>query len=359
MVTEIVEAGPTKKPETPPTDSPRIVALDVLRGFALLGIVGANIVLYDIESLDEIEPAFTNLPVSALGEPFMIFTLVFVINKMMAVFSMLFGAGVMLATHKAAAHKAGGWKIYFRRNLILLAVGIAHASIWVGDILVVYGLCSLVLYYCRKLSPRMLIAAALFTWYWTPVMWLLIGRGPKGDEYFSRALSMMLLGMGLYGLGMIQGQKPMGWYRRWTLVSLLLGLPFVSLCWLSDANAAAWNNIGVPAVAFGYICAVMWLCKTDRLLSLRKRLAAAGQMALTNYLTQTLLGIGFYKLLEQIGWTPNATRLGLGMLAIWAIQLWWSSPWLRSFKYGPLEWLWRIATYARRFPMVRSSVASA
>ncbi|NOZ39952.1 MAG: DUF418 domain-containing protein [Planctomycetes bacterium] len=331
------------------------MALDVLRGFALLGIVGANIILYDITTMAEIEPAYRELPVSDLGAPFMIFTLVFVINKMMAVFSMLFGTGVLLATDKAEANSSRGWQTYFRRNLLLLAIGLAHTWFWIGDILTLYAICALVLYFFRKQSPKVLVGAALLLWYWAPVTWLLFGWGPHGDEYFSRAFSMMLFGMGLYRLGIINGQKPAAWYRKRAVESLLLGLPFVSLAWFSDSNASAWNNFGVPAIAFGYVCGVMWICQTDSLLSLRQRLAAAGQMALTNYLAQTLLGVAFYQLLERVGITPNAMLLGLGMLAIWAIQLAWSPLWLRSFKYGPLEWAWRSATYGKRFPMAKKN----
>jgi uncharacterized protein len=337
----------------------RIFAIDLLRGVALLGIVGPNIVLYDIDSLADIGPAFTNLPVSVVGAPFMLFTLIFVVNKMMAVFSMLFGCGLLIVTDRAESRADRGWKLYFRRNLILLGIGIAHMQIWVGDILTVYALCALVLYFCRKLPARILIIAGLLIWYWAPVLWLLSDLGPEGDEYFSRALSMMLLGMGLYRMEILTGQRSINWYRSGTIICMLVGLPMVSLAWLSEPNALAVNNIGAPAVAVGYVCAVMWLCKSNVLASLQKCLAAAGQMALTNYLAQTLIGIGFYRLLKHMGREPNASLLGLGMLTIWILQLTWSSLWLRQFQYGPLEWLWRMGSYAQRFPMRRDPAATA
>ena len=81
-------------------------------------------------------------------------------------------------------------------------------------------------------------------------------------------------------------------------------------------------------------------------------------MALTNYLTQTVLGIAlFYGVGFGIG-----PRFGLGgVLAagavIFAVQLWWSRWWLERFRFGPVEWLWRCLTYGRRFPLRRDASA--
>ena len=340
-----------------PTQSTRsrIFAIDVLRGVALLGIVAPNIVLYEIDALEDIEPAFTNLPVDAGGVPFMLFTLVFVVNKMMAVFSMLFGCGVLIATDRTDLEASQHGKLYFRRNLILLGIGLVHMQIWVGDILTVYGLCSCVLYFCRRWSPRVLVFLAGLLWYWAPLAWLLFDMGPEGDEFFSRAFAMMLLGMSLYRTQILTGQRSANWYRSRTVACFVVGLPVVSLAWLNERDALAVNNIGAPVLAVGYVCAVMWLCKSHMCTALQRCLAAAGQMALTNYLAQTGLGLGIYMLLRHSGRQPSATLLGLGMLSVWTVQLTWSSLWLRHFQYGPVEWLWRMASYARTFPLRRAA----
>ena len=71
-------------------------------------------------------------------------------------------------------------------------------------------------------------------------------------------------------------------------------------------------------------------------------------MALTNYLTQTVLGVVVLDLLvgpEHL----SRTWLVPFILAVWALQLWWSQAWLRDHRYGPAEWLWRAGTY-RRMP---------
>ncbi len=318
----------------------RIVAIDILRGFALLGIVGANIVLYDIDSVEQIEAAFTDLPMGTWGAPFMVFSLVLVVNKMMAVFSMLFGASVLLGLGEVTGRS---FVIFFRRNFLLLGIGLLHSALWVGDILAVYAVCAMLLFLCRNLPALVLAGLALVLWYWAPVAWLLSGAGPGGDEFFSRALAMMLFGMSLYRRGIITGDRPRQWYRVRFMVFFLLGLPFVSLAWITDENAAAINNIGAPAVAFSYVCLVMWWCKTEWFSGLKTRLAAAGRMALSNYLLQTILGVCFYHLLQAGSFTATATLLGSGMLLIWAMILYGSSVWLRHFRHGPVEYLWRRA----------------
>ena len=76
------------------------MAIDVLRGFALLGILAAHIMLFDVDSFDVVEQSMDDLVIGISGAPFMVFTFVFVMNKMMAVFSMLFGAGVLLISFR-------------------------------------------------------------------------------------------------------------------------------------------------------------------------------------------------------------------------------------------------------------------
>ena len=75
-------------------------------------------------------------------------------------------------------------------------------------------------------------------------------------------------------------------------------------------------------------------------------------MALTNYLAQTVLGIVALRVALH---GVELTRTGvLGFIVVtWALQLWWSQAWLSRFRFGPCEWLWRIATYRRMQPLRR------
>ncbi|HSL57968.1 MAG TPA: DUF418 domain-containing protein, partial [Acidimicrobiales bacterium] len=84
-----------------------------------------------------------------------------------------------------------------------------------------------------------------------------------------------------------------------------------------------------------------------------ERFRDAGRMALTNYLTQTVLG------LTTLGWLLadvdlTRTLIALWILGVWALQLWWSTWWLARFRYGPFEWAWRCATYRSWQPLRRS-----
>ena len=86
---------------------------------------------------------------------------------------------------------------------------------------------------------------------------------------------------------------------------------------------------------------------------LKRRLRAVGRMALANYLSQTVLGILVLTvLLNDVA--VNRSGILLFVLAVWAVQLWWSQAWLDRFRFGPAEWLWRVATYRRGQPLRRA-----
>jgi uncharacterized protein len=120
-----------------------------------------------------------------------------------------------------------------------------------------------------------------------------------------------------------------------------------------------WGQIpyhpGRLAVALGHIGVVMLVYKSGRLAWLTRRLAAVGQMALSNYFMQTLVccllfngyGLGWYGHLQRY------QLLGV-VFAVWAVQLALSPVWLRFFRFGPMEWLWRSLTYWKRQPMLVS-----
>jgi uncharacterized protein len=333
---------------SPVDRSERIVAIDVLRGFALLGILGANITLFDVDGVDSVAASFDDLVVGAAGAPFLAFMLVVVLNKMMAVFSMLFGAGVLLVVGNLEKKGQSALGIHYVRNLLLVAIGLAHSWLWFGDILLVYGLCALLLYPLRRLPVSVLVGSAAAVW----ALAFIVVPG-SDDEYVVRALAMMLAGMALYRTGVITGKRPTDWYRRWTVWSLGVGLTVSAAAWLVEDTGLAEdvNNLAVPLVAFGYVCLVMWVCGTGRLPRVQARLAAAGQMALTNYLLQTVLGIAVIGALNEVrGERVTAFWMMVAMLAIWALQLSWSVPWMRVYRFGPAEWLWRTATYRRVQP---------
>jgi uncharacterized protein len=115
------------------------------------------------------------------------------------------------------------------------------------------------------------------------------------------------------------------------------------------------GNVAGPLVALGHIALVICAWQRSWLGGLETRLAAAGRMAFTNYLTQTFIcvtlfyGYGF----GLFGALSRLQLIGV-MIAIWGLQLWWSPLWLRRFRFGPFEWLWRSLTYRRRQPLRRA-----
>lgn len=136
----------------------RIIAIDVLRGFAILGILIMNIVSFSMPSASYFNPlAYTTSPFDQI-----IFDVSHVLadQKFMAVFSMLFGASTLLFIESAIKKGKNSTSLFYRRNFWLLIIGLLHSVfIWYGDILLVYALCSFVLFFFRKLSTRTLLIA--------------------------------------------------------------------------------------------------------------------------------------------------------------------------------------------------------
>ncbi len=116
------------------------------------------------------------------------------------------------------------------------------------------------------------------------------------------------------------------------------------------------NYVGSALAGVGYLSVIMLAVRSGWLAGLQARLAACGQMALTNYLTQTLIcTFLFYG--HGLGWfeTLDRPRQMVVVVVIWGIQLLWSPWWMARYRFGPFEWAWRSLTYMRRQPMVRAA----
>ncbi len=175
-------------------------------------------------------------------------------------------------------------------------------------------------------------------------------------------LSMMLLGMALMKLGILGGGKSAGFYGVLTAVGYGVGLPLhAANGWaivqsnfdpVTQGYAGAVYDVGRFAVACGHVGVLLWLCRTGRLRWLTDRLAAVGQMALTNYLTHSVVcafiftgyGFGLYGRLERY-------QIYYVVLGLWIFQLIVSPIWLQRFRFGPAEWCWRSLTYWKKQPM--------
>ena len=258
--------------------------------------------------------------------------------------------------------------------------------LWEGDVLTVYAMCAPVLLMCRKLSPKLLIwFGCLF--YLTPVIinWYLISTiEPNGFrmiwdnsylensstdidlaglsmiyELFARALGMMFIGMGLYSNGKLLQIDSVNQMLPRCITLLIVGISLsgFGLVWtyLNDFSTAAIiqgnlaNTVGTIPVAYGYAGLLMWWDKRAKS-PLINRVQALGKTALSNYIGQTVVCLGIVAVIPQ-AWLSRSTVLLL-VLAIWLIQLVVSEQWLKRFKFGPMEYLWRCVTYRRLMPFI-------
>lgn len=322
--------------------------------------------------------------VGVLGE-------VFFDQKMMALFSLLFGASVVLFIERVGARRRHPVWLSLWRNVLLLGMGLAHTVLWNGDVLLLYALCSPLVLLLRRLPPRVLLILGGVMFATTAGLALLVQRrvnaGSPDDlgflwvspdpssgagyvvgwmilDGFLRALGMMLIGIALYRTGFLAGRAERATYRRVAVGGLAVGLPLavaaviVTLASGFSSDLAlvgtAVNTLATPLMGVGYGAAVLWWTTKPGAArpALRRRLDAVGRMALTNYLSQTVMGLLVFRVLLDRGELGRATIL-LIVVAMWAVQLWWSPRWLARFTNGPVEWLWRTATYLRRQPLRR------
>ena len=378
----MADAGAAAAAPLAPTGAgERIAALDVIRGVAVLGILTMNAVGYGLT-----DAAYWNIGAGGIdtrldwviggaGE-------IFFDQKFMGLFSMLFGASIVLFADRAAARERRANWLSFWRNLLLLGIGVLHMLLWDGDVLVLYAVCSVFLLALRKRSPRALLvlgvgmmvgAAALAIaaqqWigadgaalegYWKDgAMSDALGSWFAADA-FLRALGMMLIGVAFYRTGVITGERSPAFYRRAAVWGLVIGLPlaaggfaFVAVGDFSPDAAIAGtapNTLATFPLALAYLSVIaLWSLRPAT--ALRRRVSAVGRMALTNYLTQTIIGV---LVLEMLFDPDDLSRswLVLFIVAVWGLQLWWSQAWLARFRYGPFEWAWRCATYRRWQPL--------
>ncbi len=360
--------------------SQRITHLDTVRGVAVMGILIMNAVsfffagtaYFDISSPEN--KTILDWLVGGFGE-------VFADQKFMALFSLLFGASVLLFCERAAAKGHSPVRLSLWRNFLLLLMGSFHASIWEGDILFVYACCAPVLLLCRKLPPTLLISVGILL-YLSPIIvsGLVVSvvdpaaflevwgglsiKNPSPDvdlvffgfmyDVFARAMGMMFIGMGLYANGMlIQVNASDALFKRSLgLVALGALLSGVGLAWTATQNFSPTaivqgnfaNTVGTVPMALGYLGLLMcWNEKASGMLI--NRIRALGRTALTNYIGQTVVCMVLASLLPW-EWLSRTTVFLL-IIVIWWAQLYLAEKWLKRYRFGPLEYLWRCTTYRR------------
>lgn len=370
-------SGPVAKAE-------RITSLDLIRGVAILGILAMNALAFGLD-----RAAYFNVSADGIGQPFDwvigVLTMIFIDQKMMALFSLLFGVGVVIFAERAAAKNRRVVWLSLWRFALLFAVGMVHAALWLGDILGLYAMCAPAVLFLRKLPARILgavgVALALVGTVTAPFFQPAVGddHAEFGDFWFAdagamgstvetwfllnavgRALGFMLIGVALYRLGIVQGERNNAHYRRLALWGVGVGgavtavgsVLHIATDWSADTALIGTvpRGLGTIPMALGYMAAIiLWNRSGSRHL---ERFRNAGRMALTNYLTQTVIG------LTMLGWMLadvdlTRTKIAVWIVGVWALQLWWSTWWLERFRYGPFEWAWRCGTYRSWQPLRR------
>ena len=363
----------------------RITHLDTIRGVAVMGILVMNSVALFLGGVAYFDISFPENAnrldwlVAILGE-------IFADQKFMALFSMLFGASILLFCERAEAKGYSPTKLSLWRNFLLYLIGGFHVMLWEGDVLTVYAMCAPVLLMCRKLSPKLLIWFGCLL-YLTPAIinWYLISTiEPNGFrmiwdnsylensskdidlaglsmiyELFARALGMMFIGMGLYSNGKLVQIDSVNQMLSRCITLLIVGISLsgFGLVWtyLNDFSTAAIvqgniaNTVATIPMALAYVGLLMWW--NERAISpLINRVQALGKTALSNYIGQTVVCLGIVAVIPQ-AWLSRSTVLLL-VLAIWWIQLVVSEQWLKRYKFGPMEYLWRCVTYRRLMPFI-------
>ena len=377
----------------PVTESARITSLDLIRGVSVLAILLMNAVSFRYE----LAP-YLNLSAGGsetwLDWAIGIFGEILVDQKFMALFSLLFGAGILLFIERAQQREGRPLLLNLWRNVLLLGIGILHSLLWNGDVLVAYAISAVFLIALWRLPAKALIAVGAVVFLLSiPNFYLmqniadttgvsLAGLWEPGERnteglpgamfgltllgYFARALGLILMGAGLYRLGFMQGSMPVRTYRLTAAIGLGLGLPLAAAgVIITDLNGYSRevafvgqipNTLGTIPAALGFMSLIIiWNRTPGAGAWLKRRLLAVGRMALTNYLSQTILGVVILTVALG-GVDVNRSGILLFCLAVWALQLWWSPVWLGRFRFGPAEWLWRVATYRRGQPLRRLGV---
>ncbi|SPP93597.1 DUF418 domain-containing protein [Bradyrhizobium vignae] len=365
-------------PAAPTPSVERIDAIDVLRGIALFGVMAINLVMEFRISIFEqfLGPKTLASPIDQTIETILTQAIEL---KAFALFSLLFGAGLAIQFDRLAASKRRT-VLLLRRLAVLLVFGIIHLClIWNGDILAEYALAGFIVL-PLLFGPRWLLAFAAVT---SLGLYLAMQAFPPAGLFPSRTMIwrdamdanriyatggfLDVLAFRLREIPLIASLHAFVFLR--TIGLFLLGI----LAWRSGIvqNTRALFVIGLPALALGagllyrgieplgatllalgYGAAILGIAHFDRGKKLLGWAAPLGRMAFTNYIAESLIfGWIFYGYgLGLFGRLGVAEALAIG-IAVYAAQALFSVWWLRRYRYGPLEWLWRSLMYGARQPM--------
>lgn len=397
--------------------------LDVLRGFALMGVLFANMASHSGFFF------LVGKSREALGltqaDHFVEWLEHFLIDgKFYSLFSMLFGIGFALQIKRAAAFDINFTARFRRRLLIMFVFGLLHAIfLYVGDILTVYALTGFVLILFRNASNKFLLRSAFvllllpviqYAVFWgmnlanppAPVVQppaegpsffdiliktyqtgsfvdtvknniggLIFGRYP--DLFFTgrffRVLAMFLVGLYISKnmlYANVASNRPL--IRKIMIWGAVIGIP-CNIILANMMTTDAYYNLepmgiiqplvyayGVPALCLFYASAIALLYEDQGWKKILNVFAPVGQLALTNYLMQSVICV-FIFMSYGLGLYAKVppAKMSLIAVAIYTVQVIYSHIWIRHFYFGPMEWLWRTLTYGKSQPFIKKRSGTA
>jgi uncharacterized protein len=400
------------------TAKPRIETLDVLRGFAVLGILMVNAAYFAYPWQAGANP--TLAPFAAQSGPdwaAWAIKHVFFETKFISLFSMLFGVSIFLIGGERNDREAGA--LLRSRLFWLLLFGLAHGLlIWNGDILLTYACAGLLVALARSWSPRrlLIVGVVLFA---LNVLFVVGGGaslvflpadelGAVRDEiwapspealaetvatmrgglmsatgenianwvefagfglpaYLAMTSGLMMIGLALFKLGFFEGRWSSAAYAG-VILAGVAALAIISwqavLNWRAGFPFPHSYGLGIaanwtlaPLATLAYASLLILAVKAGAWRWLTGALAPVGRMAFTNYLTQSLIMTTIFWGGRGFGFfgEPSRFELLLIVLAVWALQIIWSPLWLSRFQYGPMEWVWRSLTLGRLVQISRAT----
>lgn len=399
----------------PVQEQSRIKSLDVMRGFAVLGILIVNASYFAAPWQTGLNPSLPPLAVTdeTLWSWFIMH--VFFEFKCITLFSLLFGVSIYLVGGEFGDKARGG--LLRSRLFWLLIFGLIHATlIWNGDILVTYALTGFLVMFARSWSPRVLLIVgiillllsigfqssfALFFDYipatkiadieaqiFTPPpedvqatiaayqaglvsatqqnasAWLTFLANTVGSLVV-RTAGVMMIGLALFKLGFLSGRAPNWVYAIFLAIGAVSFALIGYQAWLNAENGFTFRHMmaggafaNTALAIFGalfYASLFIVLVKAGARF-ITEPLAAVGRMAFTNYLTQSLIMTTIFwggRGFGLYGEVDRPTLMAI-VVAVWVLQLIWSPLWLARYQMGPFEWIWRRLSYGRPVAMAKT-----
>jgi uncharacterized protein len=336
----------------------RLHALDVLRGLALVFMI-----LVHFHQLMRLESkGWQGLIGWAIW--------VGVEQKAWGTFAMLFGAGFALLLRRLEARSARVVPILVRRLATLFAIGWLVESIIGFHILTTYAVCGLLVLAMRRWSTRALFRMVVVTAMMPPILNAAVGLAmhfthstfPLLKMWWwlvpDESLPLVLIGFLAVRLGVVDNPlRHVRLVRGW----MVFGLVAWAVSWLVLSHVprppqylmgAYWaERTLIGLVKDQWLCityagaALLLLAKRPALVARLRLIGAAGRLALTNYVVQA---VTIWYLAKPLGIKLHEAGYVAAWIVLTSVMVLLSNLWLARFRYGPLEWLWRMATYARR-----------